>query len=698
MDELANSAIGNIPDQEQLKKIMEFEQMKAQYPLEIFFDEQEQKNMVAIVLKDFEVADEARKQKHTTSGKSWEDKMEEIAESWEGIRKPKEKPFKGCSNKTMRLTTSVEQTMHAQALGAIWRDGDITLKPGEKTDAYKVKRTNQFMSWVVQNDLKGYDLLDDYIHSGTKMGTGIFKYAWTIKEQYLPLKQMDVTGGIIVGSTPVLKPGPEVIIVPIDSIYLQPGCQSYQGPQALIHRMSFSQQEVMDSINRRDYLDKTEAIKQYSHSTLDTSKIGPIEKVNESADKRADYVATMRIQPMDILEWYGLADVGDPRGPQEVIIWVERRSKTYLSGKLLRSIYPRNKRPFVGAPCIKRGSNLLGIGYVELTKALADEVDALYNQSNDINTLDIMPGGFYSPTSGMDPDKVELGPNVWLPVENPVQNVYMPVRAHNTEKFVMMIRNVLEFVERLTAASSYLMGKESELIGGTGSATRTNQIVAHGEMRLGPVLHRLASGWYELLTEIYYLYYFFAPPGYAERIIGEDGTQLFPNMILQDSFLNNADVYGTPDITMVSREAKRQLSMWVYEQMSMHPLVMQDPRRLWQVAYEVLDAMGHDNPDQIIGPQPGSNTDMTLINMENTRLLQGELVPVNPTDIDIQHIQGHTMLIQSRNLPPELQQIIGTHIAMHQQKLQTIMEGALGIKGEEKNGAGTVKKSAGATV
>lgn len=681
---LNEGQVGNQPDPEQIQKIMEFEQMKAQYPYEVFFDEEQQKIAANIVLKDFETSETARQQKHPVSGMSWEDKIQEIAESWEGIRKPKVKPFKGCSNKTMRLTTSIEQTMHSQALAAIWKDGEITFRPGEKTDAYHIRRTNEFMTWVVQNDIEGYDLLDDYTHSCTKFGTGIFKYAWDIKEEYLPQKAPTMGGFMVVGSVPVIKPGVTVIVVPVDAIYVQPGATTFQGPQPVIHRMSYTYQEVEEAMNRGIYLNRLENIRENVHSNLDTSKIGPIDKVNESADKKALYVSTMRTQSLDILEWYGLMDVGDPRGPQECIIWVEKNSKTFLSAKLLRSLYPRNRRPFIGRPCIKRGSNLLGIGYVELSKPLADEVDALYNQSNDANTLDIMPGGFYAPTSGMDPDKVELGPNVWLPVENPIQNVYMPVRNHNTEKFVMMIRNVLEFVERLTAASSYLMGKESELIGGTGSATRTNQIVAHGEMRLGPILHRIAAGWYELLTEIYYLYYFFAPPGYPERIIGEDGGQLFPNMVLQESFLNNADAYGTPDVAMVTREFRRQLAMWVYEQFSMHPLVLQDPARLWQVAYEVLDAMGHNNPEQIIGPQPGSNADMTLINLENTRLMQGELVPVNPTDIDIQHIQGHTMMLQGRQLPDELKQIIATHIAMHQQKLQTVMEGVLGTK--EKNG------------
>jgi len=332
----------------------------------------------------------------------------------------------------------------------------------------------------------------------------------------------------------------------------------------------------------------------------------------------------------------------------------------------------------VVSPCMKRGSQLLGIGYVELAKPLSDEVDAQFNQANDANTLDIMPSGFYHPTSGFDPDKVELGPNVWLPVENPVQNVYMPTRNRNTEKFMMIIRTVMMFVERLTAASSYQMGKEDELVGGTGSATRTNQIVAHAEIRMGPIMRRVASGWSQLLTELYYLYYQNAPAGYAERIVGETGAPLFPNMALQMNFLEEADAYCIPDMTLTSTEAQQKLAMWVFDTFSVHPLVITNIQRTWQVANEVLVAMKHPDPDSVIGPNPGVNPDLEVINIENTRMLQGEMLPVNPTDIDIQHIPGHMGMLQTRELPAEIRQIIGAHVALHQQRLQGKLKTALG--------------------
>jgi hypothetical protein len=326
---------------------------------------------------------------------------------------------------------------------------------------------------------------------------------------------------------------------------------------------------------------------------------------------------------------------------------------------------------------------------------LADEVDALYNQSNDSNTLDIMPSGFYHPTSGFDPDKVELGPNVWLPVENPVQNVYMPVRSHNTEKFVMMIRNVLEFVERLTAASSYLMGKESELVGGTGSATRANYIMAQGEARMGPVLRRIAGATNELITELYYMYWQNAPMGFAERIVGQDGTSLFPNMELRENFLEEGDVYNSPDVTKSSREAQEQLAMEVFQLFSTHPLVITNIQRLWQVAYDFLEKRGHQDPESIIGPKPGTNLDMAVINVENTRMLQGEVFGINPTDIHVQHIPGHAQMLQTNpGIAPEVHQIIAQHINMHQQALAQQVGQPMMRPGEPKNEPGAAGKKA----
>jgi hypothetical protein len=675
--------------EEQLLQIMEFEQKREEYPLEIFLEEEDQQRAVEIVMKDYDVADQARKHKDTKKNQlaaSWEDKMEMILESWEGIRRPKTKPFTGCSNKTMRLTTAIEQTMYSQILGAVWAGGKVDFRPGERTDIENVRRTNKFMEHEAQTTLNLYDALDDYVHSCTKLGTGVFKYSWKIDEVYVPQQVMNPeTGRPESVFMPTSKQHPQVIVVPIDALYFQPGSQKIEGPHPVIHKIDLPVTQVQEAIQKRSFLDKGEQLKNAVGTQMNTDDLGPLDKIHESAELRAKYDARMRNFPLQVLEWYGRLDVGDPRGPQECIVWIDGKTRTYLSGKLLRTLYPRNKRPFISRPCIKRGSSIFGVGYVELTKPLADEIDALYNQSNDSNTLDVMPSGFYHPTSGFDPDKVELGPNTWLPVENPVQNVYMPVRSHNTEKFVMMIRNVMEFVERLTAASSYLMGKEDELKGGTGSATRTNHIVAHAEIRLGPIMRRIASGYTELLTELYYLYYFYAAPGYAERLIGENGEQLFPGMSMRDNFLMQADAYATPDLNAGSKDAQRELAMWVYSTFSQHPLVLADPGRLWEVANEVLVSSGHPDPLRIIGPKPGSNFDQELINMENTALIQGKPVPVNPTDIDMQHLQGHMLVLQSRDLPEQIKQLITMHITAHQQKLEAIMKQALGVQGEDGN-------------
>ena len=672
--------------------IAQFEQMRQMYPLEITFDEDKQKELVELVLRDFSVAEDARKKKAGSdlSQQSWEEKMAEIIGTWEGVRKPKTKPFKGCSNKTMRLTTSIEQTVHSMVLQAVWKDGQVNFRPGVPSEIDRVKRTNKFMEWVVRIQLKLYGTVDNFVHQCTKMGTGVYKYSWNVSQKYLP-RRIPTPDGVVVDFIPVDDSKADVIVVPIEAMYFQPGATTIQGIQPIIHRIPLTYFELQQGTASGNFLDKAEALTQSANNVL-SADLGPIAKIEEDVSLKAKYVARMRNFPQDILEWYGKLDVGDPRGPQEVIIWVEKKSRTYLSGKLLRSLYKRNRRPFISSPCIRRGDDILGIGYVELSKPLSDEIDALYNQSTDSNTLDIMPSGFYSPTSGFDPDKVELGPNVWLPVENPVQNVYMPVRSHNTEKFVMMIRNVLEFVERLTAASSYMMGKESELIGGTGSATRANYIMQQGEVRMGPILRRIAGATSELITELYYMYWQSAPMGFAERIVGQDGTPLFPNMELRENFLEEGDVYNSPDITQSSKQVQEMLAEQVFTMFSTHPLVMTNIQRLWQVAYDFLDKKGHQDPESIVGPKPGSNLDMQVINVENTRMLQGELMPINPTDIDVQHIPGHAQMLQTNpGIAPEIHQIIATHINMHQERLGK-MVGQPMMRPGEKNEQGAEGK------
>jgi hypothetical protein len=189
------------------------------------------------------------------------------------------------------------------------------------------------------------------------------------------------------------------------------------------------------------------------------------------------------------------------------------------------------------------------------------------------------------------------------------------------------------------------------------------------------------------------MYWQNAPMGFAERIVGQDGTSLFPNMELRENFLEEGDVYNSPDITMSSREAQQQLATQVFTMFSTHPLVMTNIQRLWQVAYDFLDKNGHQDPESIIGPKPGTNIDMAVINVENTRMLQGEVFGVNPTDIDVQHIPGHAQMLKTTpGLPPEIQQIIMQHINMHQVKLAQAVGQPMMRPGEPKNDNGTAGK------
>ena len=94
-----------------------------------------------------------------------------------------------------------------------------------------------------------------------------------------------------------------------------------------------------------------------------------------------------------------------------------------------------------------------------------------------------MRWGFYDPNSDYSPDEHVAKPRAMYPVTNPQQNVFFPEINIPIERLLNAIRLVLEFVERLTAASSFMLGKESEIAGGSGTATRTQIIASSAETR-----------------------------------------------------------------------------------------------------------------------------------------------------------------------------------------------------------------------
>jgi len=266
----------------------------------------------------------------------------------------------------------------------------------------------------------------------------------------------------------------------------------------------------------------------------------------------------IRNHPVEVLVWYGHYDVDGIGANESLKIMVAEEYKIYLGGVRMRDITKSGRRPLDFTKYdsyLNRPEDLDGEGILQKVKELAEEVDAIFNQMTDANTLSVLKPFFYDPSGDLDAAAINMGPNKGIPVTGPQRNVYIPPFETRTENLINAIRLVMEFVERLTAASEYVMGRESSIVGGSGTATRTQAIVQSAEIRFTLPSERLRLGASRILNTHLDLVQLNIPQGFEEKVVGESDEPIFHAGELTDEGISGEfQAYLLPDPSMGSKQ------------------------------------------------------------------------------------------------------------------------------------------------
>jgi len=306
------------------------------------------------------------------------------------------------------------------------------------------------------------------------------------------------------------------------------------------------------------------------------------------------------------------------------------------------------------------------------------------NQMIDANTLSIMKWGFYDPTGDYEPETHVAKPRAMYPVRNPSKSVYFPDMQIPIERLINAIRLILEFIERLTAASSYVMGKESEIVGGSGTATRTQAIMQAANERYAAPAENIREGICEVLTNILCQYQMHIPQGMESRILGEKGEKVFMDGELTAESINGElDAYITPSASFGNKNAELEIANWVYSNLMQNPLVAPSMERVYKVTANVLEKMGEE-PVFYLGQPPYSKKSDDPED-EHTMMRQGMEVHPLPQEQHIHHLMQHTQKMQDPEMilwSQESKNLLQSHIQATQMMLSQLMQMAM------KGGAG----------
>ena len=673
-------------------------------PLLIPLTEEQQEELVAIVLEDERNAEEARNKTDWGTSKNGESltfdkKMAELFELYEGATVSRDE--KWMCGRSLKIAQGIVEMLVARLYPAVMNEDSMRWRPVRDTSKQYVQDVNRLMEWVLLTWMKvRHDILM-YCRHGISLGTVIAEPYWSVERRDTGKKEtiqvsdemgmpvMDEMGQPMTIEQKMLETDekPAVRLIPITKFLTQPGSKDIKkDPVIIVEEYKYHELEAL--AKQGLMMNVLEKLKE----NVDTRVLKESDKVLEEAENIADSNAKRRQMPIPCLREYLTYDYDGDGFAEDIIVLVAKTDKVLLRAYPVHGISRTGKRQLVQANFIDRIDKLLGIGVLEQVKPLAEEIDACFRQLQDANTLSIMKWGFYDPNSDYDPAEHVAKPRAMYPVSNPSQNVYFPDMNIPIERLLNAIRLVSEFIEKLTAASSYVMGKESDIVGGSGTATRTNAIVSAADTRFNLPATNLRDGVAEIFTEIFNLCAMNMPKGLEEKILGENHEKVFKDSeAFQAALATEMECYLIPPPDMGDTNTRRQLAVMLYDKLigGMNPLVVQDPNRIWWVTANFLSAYG-ENPREIIG-KPASMKGTNDPSEENVLIRDGHTCLPEPQENHLEHIMVHQQATQGPNIlmwPAETRQYLQQHIMGHQQMMQQMMSfGAQGGKGGKSNGA-----------
>lgn len=673
--------------------------------LQLPLDARQQRIAVRIVAEDYDSAKAARdSQKYGFDAKlgretGYDAFIKQLKDLYFGYREFKDIPWRFCSNRSLMIAMAITETLHARMFPGVYNEDLVNWRPTKTVAKDRAETLSTFMSWWIRVHAPERDFFDRWVRHNICFGRVLSVQSWDVfhvdrgqKTSAVPI--MDESGQPMMGADgPMNVPPQKVVerieksrsdIIPDEDIFLPKGATDIQRDPVIIQRTYFYR-DLEEMEREGKVINITFATDPSITPLKNLLPIGSGTTTGGDVDEDEELKNIKRRNiPVKVLQAWSGIDLDGDSYPEQVVVMTVPEYNLYIGGVQVSDLSARGTRHIdltMYLPRVDEVSGLRGIGALEMVKELALEIDAIFNQMTDANTLQVLRPGFYDPGGDLTAPNLKIAPNVWHPVANPQQSIFMPEVNIPTEKLILAIRLVGEFIEKLTGASAYVMGKESDIVGGSGTATRTAAIVGASNERHSIPVERMREGAARILTQHLDLVQMNLPPGMEERVLGPDNEPLFDQGDLsRETLAGDYDAYLLPDDSMGSKEARRQLSFQRYQLLMQNPLVMTDAAKIYKATADLLKDWG-DDPQAYLGQEPDILNSYAP-NVENTMMMAGNFqhVKAQLAQNPIQHILEHLQLEKDpifATLPPEVQQKVlefrDAHVQEHGMMFQAIL-------------------------
>lgn len=373
-------------------------------------------------------------------------------------------------------------------------------------------------------------------------------------------------------------------------------------------------ERILESGNDSEYVDAASGLKQDKHMN------SGVIQANTNSD----------LDRFEILECYVKMDENGDGLDENLIIWVHTNSKEELRATYLDRVLEGGQTPFYKIDFLKKRGHAFGMGVPEILYSLQKEVDAMHNIRIDFGILSTMPFGFYRPTSGLDPKRIDLEPGKLIPVNDPQGDVFFPQLGNRSFFSENEEGSLLAYIERIISISDINLGR----VGGQGAArtaTGVSALVSENNANLDIFIKRMQRGWKKFLRLLFQNLQRRMPKDMWIRITGEDGKMYPFRMGREDirfSYDFDIDANSVNSNKGVTREiAQQRLNL------CLNPLLMQmgvvQPQNVFEAAKEWLISLEVKDFARYI-TKPTDQEDFLTPEQEAMRIIKGMPVQVHP--------------------------------------------------------------------
>lgn len=565
-------------------------------------------------------------------------------------------------------------------------DAEIVAVPVGPSDYRKDKKISKYMTWRVFNSMKLLNPFCVFVLRKLIFGRSIAYSPW--KRDTFEVAGEDVVDYDGPGFEPCW---PDDIIVPAEAVNT-------------IHEFSFVIRRVRvtpDDLLKGEEEGRYQGIKEnwkrivtYAQNGQQRDPEG--EEIKREADEAEGVMYDRPASSgewITILEWYGRwrpLKKGKKDGDPLDFDKREMRQRDFVVKYLwdlnlvvgvqdLEALYPtmRNRRPFVESSMCKDGT-YWSPGMAEMLIEIEDELKVNHNLGTEAAQFAATPMYAYRPASGVTPDTFRAEPALFIPLDDPSRDVKVLATPFNIEPITWKEQVMLAYGEKLTGMGDLQMGRQSDRPNAPRTGIQTVKLLEEGNVRISLDTKMLQEDMSLVLSHFWALEYMFTPPQTFFRVTEEDADGLFPvkdgaaEITLQDRD-GRYDFRLKFANSVWSREVKKEQALARYQLDLQNPLIVQNPRALWQVTCDAHEALGDPNFPDLVAEPPAP--DISIDPREEwARMQEGEEVHVNPMDNDQVHMLRHYKDWQASqgdpNRDPAAEEALKEHYMQHIAQLQ----------------------------